>query len=373
MDNRLASILRIVSYSLISLVILLLIRQPSLVDPRLGAVSMMNFNAHKPFQYRILIPAAVDAVNFVIPDIIKHKIENIAKPYIERKAENCTEPELKAKYYVVSENIVRILIYFILNFLVLLGFLIVIRKLLIHFKCLSPHLASLCPITFVFIMPIFFEFPNYIYDFAHLFLFTAGLYFLFTRSWLLYFIAFTLGVLNKETAAMLTVIYAFAYYKELEKSGFYKLLAGQVAIFGLIKFILFLIFRNNPGSIVEFHLMHNLGVITNWRNLFRFEPLAGGFFLPSRINIIYPRGINLPLLVLVIFLSAYGWRRKPLLLRKSTIYFPLLICVALTMGSVPELRAYYDVLPITFLLGVMGVNLIWKDIKEKLTGGINVG
>ena len=349
--------------------IISLISAPSFIDHRLGAIKILDYEAHKPFQYRVFMPLLVNTLDVLIPQFVKDKLEKTIQPRIKFKADNCPDPELKAKYVIASENIVRIMIFCFFNLIFLWGFLLLIRKLLLYFNIFTPLWSSLCPICFIFIMPIFFEFPNYMYDFSHLFLFTAGLYLIYKQSWTAYIIVFALAILNKESALMLTVIYVFIYYNKLDRSSFWKLLGWQLLLFIIIKAVLFVVFYDNEGSVVEFHLMWNLRYLTTWSNLFRFEPLDGGFFLPFKVNVIYPRGTNLPLFIFVLFLAVYGWRNKPLVLRKSTIYFPLLIIMAITMGSTPELRAYYDVLPILFLLCILGVMQIKDDLKRKITEG----
>lgn len=292
---------------------------------------------------------------------------------MEAKAEFCPYELRKSKLVILADNTFRPLVFICLNIVTMFAFLILMRRFLFSINYFSKLSSNLLPLSFVLIMPIFYEFPNYIYDFSHLLLFTAGLYFLYKQNWLAYTIIFPLAILNKESALMLTIIFAYAYYKKLPFAFFMKLVLYQMAIFIIIKAILYFVFWDNPGTFVEWHLGWNLDHLLHIPNFFKFVPIGQGIFLPFDIKIPWSLGLNLPLLSFVAFLVIYKWKAKPLLLRQATIYFPLLLIMAMTMGLISELRAYYDVLPIAFILGAIGFAELINDLKTRFTRGDNVG
>jgi hypothetical protein len=219
-------------------------------------------------------------------------------------------------------------------------------------------------------MPVGYIFPNYIYDFSHLFLFTLAMYFMYKQNWLWYIVIFSLAILNKETAIMLTVIFIVYFFDGLRRGKLRGLLITQILIFLTIKSALYFIFQNNPGAVVESHFTGNMIYLNEISNYFRFEAIEKGWLLPLKINIPLPHGFNLPLFILTAFFVIYGWKEKPAFLRKAMFYFPLIVLSTLLFGIIYEFRSYNDTLPILYLLGAMGVYSFFRKIisKTRLAG-----
>jgi hypothetical protein len=103
-------------------------------------------------------------------------------------------------------------------------------------------------------------------------------------------------------------------------------LIAQFAIFILVKGSLYFIFKNNPGTFIEFHLIdHNLRLLTGY-DLTLAAAVLG--------------------LILLIF---YKWNEKPNFLKTSLWMFIPLVVLTLFLGYLDELRDYYEVYPIVII------------------------
>jgi predicted benzoate:H+ symporter BenE len=104
----------------------------------------------------------------------------------------------------------------------------------------------------------------------------------------------------------------------------------QVGIYLVIKFVLFLIFINNPGTVSEFHLVEN-----------SYKILLQIWLHPILT------GLNWIALAFFVF---YHWTEKPDFLKYCLwIYLPLFL-LYLLFGNYGELRVFYEVFPIIVLL-----------------------
>jgi hypothetical protein len=351
---------------LTSLFIFSLIKSPGLANHRLGAISLINFEAHKPFQYRVLLPCIIRAIDFITPGIIKSEVRRAlgSRLFARERALYPSLPESLA--LKIERHSYRVVIYLMLNFAALFSYLLMLRYLARALHIFSADIADLLPAGMAFIMPIFFDYSNLMYDFTHLFLFTAGLLLLYRGKWLFYIVVLTLAILNKETAIMLTVIYFIYYFKRLPRAEFLQLLGFQLAIFIIIKLSLYFIFLDNPGGVVEWHWRRNLKYIFSVGNYFKFTEIGRGMLWPFYLNIPIPHGLNLLVFGPAILAIIYKWKTKPLFLRQATAYIIIVVALALPAGIIGELRAYYDVLPIAYLLAMSGLTKLYEAINLRI-------
>jgi len=362
------TVLVLILYVVATLVIMSMIKSVGLVDKRVGVITMTNFEGHKPFQYRVFMSVLIRSIEFITPDMIQNGVADVVKKYVGSGLAENYEGYTEVKAQFVSECGYRSFLYLLLNACAMFLFLICLRQLALAFGIFSQNLCDILPLGMMLVMPVFFDYGVYMYDFSHLLLFTAGLLTLYKRHWPAFFIIFALALLNKETAIMLTLVFALVYYSELPRKDFIKLLAIQIMIFLIIKISLYFIFFDNPGMVVEFHLKWNIVYLITPSNYFRFESLGSGMFAFANYNIRWPVGLNLPMFAVIISAVAYRWKEKPVFLRKASLYFIILIIMAMTMGCINELRAYYDALPIVYILGVSGIAKFAEMLKLKLAG-----
>jgi hypothetical protein len=340
-------------------------RSPGLVDERLGVIYMVDFKAHKPFQYRVLMPSIIKLIELATPEPIRDKFDSVTREKLAAKIETAYPLLDKAKVSKISRYGYRVIIAIIMNTLILTLFMIILRRFALVFDVFSERLCDFLPVGMIFIMPMFFDYNNMIYDFPHLVLFTTGLILLYKKQWRWYFLIYALAILNKESAVMLAVVYAVNYYSDLPSDKYKKYLLLQIGIFIVIKAALFLIFFNNPGGVVETHIKWNIVHLIRPVNYFWFAPIGKGILLPVYLNIPVPHGHNLPVMIVVAAAVIYRWKEKPLFLRRATIYFIPLFFIAMIVGVINELRAYYDAMPIIYVLGMIGVVKFIENRKLK--------
>ncbi len=303
---------------------------------------MVYGTAWKPFVYRTLLPTSVRLVSEIIPasihDAVTKKVES--NNFLMLGLE-------KLKWE--SEFITEYLIAMVLMYLSLLGFVYAFRKLFDEIYTSPLWFKNVISIILLFAIPAMFQpnYSNYVYDFPALFLFTLGLLFLRQRKWNRFLILFLIASFNKETIILLTMIFAIHFYNdnEIKKKFFYQFIAVQFAIFGLIKILLFILFFDNPGGFVEFHLIDRNYLLFNGYSLTTFVVL------------------------LIIVLSIFSrWNEKPKFLKDSLwIGVPLLI-LTLLFGFFDELRDYYEVLPVIILLISYSIaKILNAGIVQKVT------
>jgi len=325
---------------------------------------MTEFEGHKPFQYRVLMPVLIKTFEFITPGFIESKINGITTDIIDTKIQSQSDiPDYKAdKLYQYGY---RFVVFMILNVLALFGFLIVLRQLAEALNVFSVRACDLLPLGMAVAIPIYFNFGNFMYDFSHLLLFASSLLLLYKKQWRFYLVLYSLALLNKETSVMLVIVFIVNYYKELRRAEFYKLLGIQAGLFLIIKLLLYLIFIGNPGGVVEHHLAWNLNHLSQLSSYFNFEPIGKGMIFPAYLNIPLPRGINLPMIGFMVFIIIYKWKDIPLFLRRSLVYVPVLFAFGLFMGHINELRSYYAALPVVYLSVMAGIVKFIESLKLK--------
>ena len=347
------------AYLVTAILIVALIYHPGLINERAGVINLTNFEGHKPFQYRIVVPLIVRGLDIVTPDIIKEKVDSLLEPKI---ANLKVESEVSDnKIELLSRYIYRSAVYICLNILSIFSFMVVFRRFSRLISGLPGIISDLLPLGLVAIIPVFYLFPNYCYDFSHLFLLTLAMYYMYKREWLKYIIVYFFAILNKETVVLLTLLFLIYNWSELPRPQLLKLAGIQFMIFAVIKGALFIIFRHNPGGFVEFHLQFNLKHLTKLANYVWFGIPPKGFLMPFPLNIPQPIGLNVICFAPVAFLVSYRWREKPLFLRQAMISLPILVFLTLFLGIIHELRDYYDVLPAVYILATIGLYRVYTN------------
>ena len=276
--------------------------------------------AHKPYVYRTLLPTSVRVLSEVVPNSVRssltNKIENnnsLKKLFIKLK----WEKELAVEYSFAM----------LLMFISLWGFSITVRHLFCLFFKTSTWYSYFVSLFALIGLPPMFMYTSFLYDFPVLFLYTLGLIFLYKQDWKSFLVLFFIACINKETTILLTLVFYLYYKHRLKSDIFNKLFAAQLAIFVIIKIVLFFIYKDNPGGSVEFHLVdHNLRLLTGY-DITLLASLLG--------------------LILLVF---YKWNEKPEYLRKSLAAFIPLVLLMLFIGYIDELRDYYEVFPSVIIM-----------------------
>jgi hypothetical protein len=290
---------------------------------------MVYGKASKPYVYRALLPTTVRLLTAAIPSSQKvsldqfldknHFVQSISNTVLFTKAQ-------RDRHYLTEYAIALLLM-----FLSLLGFFWSLRYLFHSLYRVPVIYADIVSLAALIALPYCFKYYSHLYDLPTLFLFTLALGLMCNKKWKQYMMIFILGCLNKETAILLPLLCAVHYRPRMDKSTLNKLIFLQVLIFLSIKATLTAIFMHNPGTVVEFHLFdHNLQLL--------------GFYPAKTIALWLGIGIVLAMLIF------YRWSDKPQFLRNGMwICIPLLLFILL-FGFADELRVYYEIYPIVFLM-----------------------
>jgi hypothetical protein len=278
--------------------------------------------AHKPFVYRVLVPITVRGIVSLIPPAVRGEIEAL-----EWRGGGSEDAFTE---YLVTSSLVCVL---------LAAFALAVKYLCSAVFQAPPLFADLVSLGALVGLPPFFTYYSYTYDPATLLLFALALACMARRKWNAYMVVFLLACLNKETAILLTWAFAACYFgrwSAIERRRF-NLLAGlQVGVFAAVRAVILWLYRDNPGSSLEFHLLdHNVG------------ELLRPYTFPTLLA-----GLGLVMLIL------YRWSEKPLFLRRSvSLALPLLVSTLL-FGFVDELRDYYEAYPALLLLVAHSVGVV---------------
>jgi len=153
--------------------------------------------------------------------------------------------------------------------------------------------------------------------------------FLKQKKWTSFLVLFIISCFNKETTILLTLIFAIHFFKDekVNRKLYIQLIAAQLLIFTLVKIFLYMVFSNNAGGFVEFHLVDRNYLIFNGYSLSTFVVLL--------------------LIILTLFSK---WKQKPKFLKDALWIAVPLIILTFFFGFFDELRDYYEVFPVIVLL-----------------------
>jgi hypothetical protein len=295
------------------------IRDPGInVYYRARVPDVIYGTAYRPFVYRALLPTTTRVLTAAIPEETRSGVARTLGR--QRAVDRLFSKRGWEKRYVIEYGIALLLMY-----ASLMGFVFALRYLC---SCVFPGRATLrdlAPLLALACLPAFFRYTSYLYDFPTLLLFTLAPVLLLRGRWAWYMAAFVAACLNKETAILLVVLFWLHVPGRMERSRFLRLVGLQLVSFCAIKIGLFLVFRDNPGSFLEFHLLdHNLELLGLTPKILVWVGLA--------------------------LLLTYRWSEKPRFLKQGLAmlvpHFPLL----LLFGWLDERRVFYEIYPVVVLL-----------------------
>jgi hypothetical protein len=201
--------------------------------------------------------------------------------------------------------------------------------------------ALLAPLGLV---PLFIE-QRHIYDLPTLFLFTLALYLLARNDFGKYLVAFAITTFSKETSLFLFLLFAIQFRK-MERRTFLKFGFVQLLVYVVIRLGLIVLYRDNPGSLLEFHL---------WDHL--------------------PAYLQYPLPTIVLFCAILGivgigilhLRDESPFLRNALLVIGVPTLVLYFVFGVPfEVRVFFEAYPAVFLLIAESVTqlLSWGPLQK---------
>ena len=290
-------------------------------DPNSKLSDLVTGTAHKPYVQRALLPLLTRTVLAALPSDWQTSLrENLIRiPKVRKEMSR-----LGWEVNFLPEYIVVLLFAYVS----LLCIPVVLRRLWKLAYETDDALTNLVPILVLFLLvPLFSTGPHYVYDFPAMLFFSMGFVFVLERRWLYFYPVFVIGCLNKETMIFLMPFYIILFWR---KEPGQKLLLNAVAQFGLfaiVKWIIDFSFSQNPGESLEFHLYANLHTVLL------------GYSWSTLLGVLFAGG-----------LVFYDFPNKPQPLRHSVFLILVFGGLIFCFGLVGELRAAYEVLPLTIFL-----------------------
>jgi hypothetical protein len=274
--------------------------------------------AHLPFQYRLLTSLVVKLVQFF--------------GYIG-------DPRIVFGWVDLSATIgvfVVVLILMRLHKVPLWGFFLFVLIVTANYVYLSP--------------------VNYIepYDMPAILIFSGGIQSLYFKRFRWFYSLLFIGMLNRETAALLTCAFILVEYDRLNRPSLLCHIAAQALIIIAVKGLLYFIYRDNGGVAVELyvqqslpgvpdpppsHFVQNLGYLCSGALL----PLFGGVWL---------------------VLGCTFWFIEDRILRRLMWLIPVEFAFMMVVGRMLEFRLFNECVPLVALGATAGIS----GLIGRLTG-----
>ncbi|MBC7235327.1 MAG: hypothetical protein H5T69_05755 [Chloroflexi bacterium] len=298
--------------------------------------------AHRPFVYRVLVPWLVRLLLALLPEGIERWFSTdiyVAFPLVGQMMDFLS---WEREYLPVYLAIV------FLTYIAIIGFMLSLRWIADQNYRMPRYLLDALPFFSLLILPVFFKRgTHFLYDMPALFLFTLGLACLRAEKHRWYYTVYILGLLNKETMLLLGLVFVLWHRGRKDRRSLWGHAGVHLFLFALIKGGLALLYRDNPGAQAEFRLGENLIFYTYpyW-----FTTVAS--------------------VVAVVLLIGHRWQEKPLFLRQALWLVPPFLLLYLVMGSWGEIRVFYELFAVLFLLGFQTIAWImgWPMVAREESG-----
>jgi len=196
--------------------------------------------------------------------------------------------------------------------------------------------------NYVYLSPV-----NYIepYDMPAILIFSAGIQSLYYRRFRWFYGLLFIGMLNRETAALLTFAFILVEYDCISRTSLLRHVAAQALIIIAIKGLLYFIYRQNGGVAVEFYVQQSLpGAL---------DPTPS--HLVQNIGYLYS-GALLPLFGGVwLVLGCTFWFIEDRILRRLMWLIPIELAFMMVVGRMLEFRLFNECVPLVALGATAGL------------------
>jgi hypothetical protein len=310
-------------YSLWSaLVLLLFLHAPGLQHYAPSSLGGMVYGtASRPFVFRTLIPTTIRVLTSAVPDGAKRAL-------VDYGGRGTLGWFLRFCDKIPPALTLELLIALPLLFASLLGFLYSLRALFRATYHAAPGVENYVPLVALLLLPPFFCYTSFLYDFPTLFFFTLALLLLVRRRWRGYLLVFAISCFNKETTVLLGMVYGLYFWRDpgLSRARFWLVGIAQAFLFAAIKLTIAIVFSANPGRTVEYHFDHTLWLM---------QPYTTSTAMAW---------------LLIVILIAHRWAEQPRFLRLALLVLIPLVLLTVFLGLLDELRDYYEAFPAGVLL-----------------------
>lgn len=272
----------------------------------------------KPYVLRMLVPSTVRVLRAAIPDPAARRVWLKILRRLPRLARALPALEWE------EEFLLEYLIAAVVMYACLLGFVCALGALYAELYPQPGWRRQLFPLAVLLALPFFFEVgSHFLYDFATLFFSASCLLLLEQRRFLLFYAVFALSLFNKETAALVTLVFAARYFRRMPHGRWWLHLSAQVALAAAVRALLLWAYAANPGPPMLWNLPKNLVLAAQ-------------------------RGVDVPTALLfgvLVAAVAARWRKEGPLAKASLVVAPPLVAAYATVGIYGEIRIFYELVP----------------------------
>ena len=321
-------------------------------SPHWGLEKMLAYEARQPFAYRVLSPTLINAGISIVP-----------RSYVERHREWFLEetPVLRYRHRNESWDLDKSVAWHVAYLYLFLSLMIALyaaRAVTREAGPGPPLLSDTAPAIGVLFLPMSFLFGGYLYDFAELAFLFVCLLTMLRSQWALYYLAFVLALLNKESNILIVVYFAAICWDRVDRRQLVAHLGAQLLIGAIILIALRIVFSDNGGGPAEFWMSLNALFWLQPETYLRFDrPYAA--LIPT------PRSANLISLFLVSSIVVIGWRACPPTLRRLALFSAAVnIPLFLIWGFLDEIRNLSLTFPALYLLGCYAIPQLWTGASD---------
>jgi hypothetical protein len=293
--------------------------------PGLSTQEMVKDTAKRPFINRMLVGQTAALLDHAMTDESRVTVAQWARSAAHAYAE-LTAMEQPA----ITDKDDSFFYWRFLVGIIMFGFLLAYGLALFKLaECLFPRTAGkyIAPLIGYFIAPSGLWQAAFIYDPATLFFAAWCFYLMLAGRWSAYLIYFALACMNKETALYILLLFALCNHDRLARPRFHKLLFAQAGIYVFLYFAIRGNYAANEGYMYNTHWMD---YIKNWTGTVTVDHVTA--------------------MLAGVFLLAYRWAEKPLMLKRAAWIGGLATGVWMYFGRMEEVRGLYDAFPIFTML-----------------------
>jgi hypothetical protein len=295
------------------------------------AQDMIQGTAKRPYVLRALAPILVRATVGMVPKEARDQFSTEAY-------ENNDHVRKLVEYFRMDKRFLpEFSVLVLINFAALYGFMVSMRYLfetLFEAGDFTPEIGS--AMSVLLLTPFFQRGGHFVYDMFTLCFFAASLVFLCRQRWVPFYLSIVLGFVNKETMFLISIPFVAYLWERLPRRQILVHLAAQLSLFVGIRIVLMMLY--NPerpigphDNFLRDYFARNLSEI--WKSHFLYEWVSIASFS------------------VIAFLVMKGFGRRPLLLRSAALMTLPLFVGYLIGGYWREIRVFYEVFPVFFLLG----------------------
>jgi hypothetical protein len=318
-----------------------------------GFIGYVNRTANRPWIYRVLTPALVNAAFEAIPPQARRALD----PLVMERSHLLKFPRIRNTPAWTPDIAIKYHLTYFFLFACLVAALFAYRYLTGALFAPAAVFQDFAPALGLLLLPLTFLHGGYLYDFPELMFMGLALVCIVQRKWLLYYPVLLLAILNKEADVLLILFFVAAMVRSMPRGRFLAHVAAQGALGIAVLVAVRQAYAGHVGSAMQFHLDTNLRYLAVPQNYLRvFDVYAP--LIPV------PRGFNILTLLFLAALVGYRWREKPPFLKRL---FVLTTSAAVPLflwgGFKDELRNLSLMFPAIYLLGFHALHDVYARAR----------